>query len=253
MSPSLLLRLFKSFLIFSFGLLILKVIDSKVTQLMNQIGTKDPQDTKLFKKDQTKTPRDIKETQKVQDEVRVVTNDLKAEDIMNETQSDEDKKFLKTGETHTIESAKATEAKDVKNHDMYKTLNIFKERKMQVQNYCSSLQNPPRMVNSSPKQMLVLKERRLVWCPVYKAGTSTWMTYLAQLSTKPNKSPLLEKYHALKLGRMVAPELQFASWKSWLDKIHKDNHQEIKFIMVRHPFERLVSAFRDKLEQSCTE
>ena len=27
-----------------------------------------------------------------------------------------------------------------------------------------------------------LKERNLVWCPVYKSGTSAWMTYLVHLS-----------------------------------------------------------------------
>ena len=52
--------------------------------------------------------------------------------------------------------------------------------------------------------LLVLKERNLVWCPVYKAGTSAWMTYLVHLSKKSSteKEKLIAK-HPSSLGNVI--------------------------------------------------
>ena len=47
--------------------------------------------------------------------------------------------------------------------------------------------------------LLVLKERNLVWCPVYKSGSSAWMKILVHLSNKSpeHKARLLTKNPSL--------------------------------------------------------
>ena len=240
----------------------IKVLESKVTQTIKQIETIEALDDKKAQETKPTQNWEPVETNEAQDIVKYPeTKDMGNKEPVEANTTKDAHEHLEIKETQTIEPVETKEAKDVmkvqepktiEDQENKKTLNMFEDRKNQVQNYCISIRNPPKMVSSYPQQLLVLKERQLVWCPVYKAGTSTWMTYLAQLSTKPNKSQLVKKYHAIELGHKVAPKLQMTSWKSWLDQIHKEHHQEIRFIIVRHPFERLVSAFRDKLERSCS-
>ena len=55
-------------------------------------------------------------------------------------------------------------------------------RVKKVEEFCEARNNIACQVG----HLLVLKERNLVWCPVYKSGSSAWMKILVHLS---NKSP----------------------------------------------------------------
>ena len=61
---------------------------------------------------------------------------------------------------------------------------MFEKRVKVVKDFCSSKIDRK---GSAIGNLLVLKERNLVWCPVYKAGSSTWMKYLVHLSLKSPK------------------------------------------------------------------
>ena len=79
-------------------------------------------------------------------------------------------------------------------------LDTIEMRVKKVEEFCET--QPHKDARIGP--LLVLKERNLVWCPVYKAGTSAWMTYLVHLSKKSSteKEKLIAK-HPSSLGNVI--------------------------------------------------
>lgn len=76
------------------------------------------------------------------------------------------------------------------------------------------------------------KKHSLTWCKVPKAGSSTWTFNFLKLAGVNPKS------HLHKALRDHYP-------KQSSNTIMKDT---FRFMVVRHPFERILSAYRDKLE-----
>ena len=67
---------------------------------------------------------------------------------------------------------------------------LFVKRKQNIAWYCEfkkTLTNKTltndQMFNWNTQFLLVLKDRNLAWCPVFKAGSSTWLTILLDLSS----------------------------------------------------------------------
>lgn len=133
--------------------------------------------------------------------------------------------------------------------------NIFEARKAKIHEICQrkKAQNEGPFIND-PSKLFVLKDRAITWCPVFKAGSSTWLSAILEMSSKSETEKILIKRqypkNYLKHGRIVAPALTRSSHQNYLKNLKKFNQSEISFIVVRHPFERLVSAYRDKLERS---
>ncbi|XP_023323409.1 carbohydrate sulfotransferase 11 isoform X2 [Eurytemora carolleeae] len=94
----------------------------------------------------------------------------------------------------------------------------------------------------------ILKDKHLVWCPVFKAASTNWLYNLIRLSGRSEiELELLKKKHPSQpneQGRIVAPVL---SLKETVNHLNKPLMK--KLLITRHPFDRLVSAFRDKLER----
>ncbi|XP_059477563.1 carbohydrate sulfotransferase 11-like [Neocloeon triangulifer] len=87
------------------------------------------------------------------------------------------------------------------------------------------------------------REHNYTYCPVYKAGSTTWFHQMLIMSGKSE-----EKIDRLKqpIGKVARAYFQHSDASEVEDVLRKT----VKLLIVRHPFERLLSAYRDKLENS---
>jgi len=92
----------------------------------------------------------------------------------------------------------------------------------------------------NPWEFLVNTKYHIIWCNVFKAASTSWMYnfnilagYSPEFLRKSNAVPL-------ELARKRYPRVTITE----LDKAMNDS---TTFLIVRHPFERLLSAYKDKL------
>jgi len=126
---------------------------------------------------------------------------------------------------------------------------LMQDRFNRLRSSCNRRKNSQlSIVNSN--YLYVLKSKSLVWCPVYKAASTNWMHNLLHLGGKTEEEvqEIIKKYpnQPNEQAREVAPAVSGSSVRSLLAQ---GGALVTTLLIVRHPFDRLVSAFRDKLEQ----
>ncbi|KAL0266501.1 UNVERIFIED_CONTAM: hypothetical protein PYX00_009018 [Menopon gallinae] len=87
------------------------------------------------------------------------------------------------------------------------------------------------------------RANKLSYCPIYKAGSSTWLYNLCLLAGMTEEEIETSKQQISVLAREKYEELEPPAAEEALQKT-------LKIMSVRHPFERLLSAYRDKLENT---
>ena len=157
------------------------------------------------------------------------------------------------GDVH-IESTSTTSTSTTDHHHADKT--FIRKMKRRIQNIDTVCKNTRHEIKSETvytSHLFWFPNYNIAYCPVFKAATSTLMDYMIQVSNVTEKTLTMvkSKYHDLRdqilhLGA-VHPTLN--TWRTFVSNLPVPNNFT-GVIIVRHPFERLVSAFRDKLERN---
>ncbi|XP_031346032.1 carbohydrate sulfotransferase 11 [Photinus pyralis] len=90
-------------------------------------------------------------------------------------------------------------------------------------------------------EFLVNKKYHLVWCNVFKAASTSWMYNFNLLAGYSPKFLQQTKLVPLSLARQRYPRPSLSQLKTAFNN-------SVSFVIVRHPFERLLSAYRDKFQ-----
>ncbi|KAK4307914.1 hypothetical protein Pmani_020362 [Petrolisthes manimaculis] len=112
------------------------------------------------------------------------------------------------------------------------------KREAGVEEACKSpeVQKAPKIkTNKVVKKLMHVKDRQMMWCPVFKAASTTWSKNLLRLARKKNTGAFQHTARRLYPPPDNVRELQrLSNDTTWL-------------MIVRHPLQRLLSAYRDKM------
>ncbi|XP_058795957.1 carbohydrate sulfotransferase 11 isoform X2 [Phymastichus coffea] len=92
-------------------------------------------------------------------------------------------------------------------------------------------------------EFLVNREHHLIWCNVFKAASTSWMYNFNLLAGYSAQFLKASKAVPVSLARQKYP-------RPTAEELARFLNDSVSFLVVRHPFERLLSAYRDKLEHS---
>ena len=107
------------------------------------------------------------------------------------------------------------------------------------------------------KDLMVEKKHKIAFCRNAKAGTSTWMQHFNALQDPERRLDKGTKHNnafhniipqRFSIKKQIGKGFDFKSVK----KYFSDN-EYLTFSFVRHPFDRIVSAYKDKAEDEGTD
>ena len=159
--------------------------------------------------------------------------------------------FVTINEIFNVKDDKMEKEED---SDYFHSLRLRSER---LKHSCSHLSSNGKSLIANTKYLSTnlywFGKEDIVYCPVFKSASSTWIENFIQLCSA-NKS-ILSRAKQRHRGNLIE-QLKYIGaiqptekiWYTYLDE-HRLPQNLIGFMVVRHPFERLVSAYRDKLER----
>ncbi|XP_015109685.1 carbohydrate sulfotransferase 11 isoform X3 [Diachasma alloeum] len=92
-------------------------------------------------------------------------------------------------------------------------------------------------------EFFVNRDYHLIWCNVFKAASTSWIYNFNRLAGYSPQFLKASKAVPVSLARQRYP-------RPTAEELARYLNDSVSFLIVRHPFERLLSAYRDKLEQS---
>ncbi|XP_050100964.1 carbohydrate sulfotransferase 11-like [Anopheles aquasalis] len=116
----------------------------------------------------------------------------------------------------------------------------FNERRMMLWNVCAE----HRIIGKYPPnawEFFISPGHGIAWCNIFKAASSTWMYYFNILGGYPVQYLQHTKASPIDLARKRFP-------RPTMNELNDYISNTISFLIVREPFERLLSAYRNKLE-----
>nr|XP_053629793.1 carbohydrate sulfotransferase 10-like [Cherax quadricarinatus] len=116
---------------------------------------------------------------------------------------------------------------------------VLLERRRRVSEVCRLVRNKELPVPDLERvydNMIFAAKHSFIWCPIFKAASTTWMKHLLQLSGKNKTIPGSHRSARRMYRQPRDPALREHLLRNAL-----------KMIIVRHPLERLLSAYRDKM------
>ncbi|XP_047485548.1 carbohydrate sulfotransferase 11-like [Penaeus chinensis] len=127
--------------------------------------------------------------------------------------------------TWTEEMSKAREA-------------VLEARRSEVEERCRSLNNSVFLPSKESVYNVLrwVTEHDFVWCPIFKAASTSWVKNLLLLAK--------ERFVDMSLHGRVRELYPPPETESEKKKVLEEN---MKLMIVRHPLERLLSAYRDKM------
>ena len=134
---------------------------------------------------------------------------------------------------------------------------MMRNRIENIRNVCHQT-SLSRATPSTSNHLYAIKRKNITYCPVFKAASSLWLENMINLSgaTDRVKAKAKSTYPGDLIQQAkfvgIGPTTGNLHWKAQSNAYTRRNSSVagIAFVIVRHPFERLVSAFRDKLERT---
>ena len=118
-----------------------------------------------------------------------------------------------------------------------------RRRKMKVE--CNQVQSQMTDTDINSKEFVINDRFKLVWCNIFKSASSTWI-YNFLLMKNISKDKINQPFITpINLLRKIYPRPTSTSVQLALEK-----HSFQSMIIVREPFERLLSAYFDKIQST---
>ncbi|CAH2268017.1 jg10207 [Pararge aegeria aegeria] len=121
------------------------------------------------------------------------------------------------------------------------TIIELEQRVEKVQEVCHLRSLPTQIINS--KEFFVDHAHNIVWCNIFKAASTSWLYNFNILGGYDKKFLARTRHTPLMLARKKYPR---PSEEELKDAVNTPG--VISLLVVREPFVRLLSAYRDKLE-----
>ena len=103
---------------------------------------------------------------------------------------------------------------------------------------------------SEPVQIYILRKEQIAWCPVPKAASTSWKINMLHLRASNEQIEDLVERITIPEDRLTTVGFEFLSMQQWKSYSSVNNANLTLFMIVRHPFHRIVSAFRSIFEET---